>query len=55
MKGDMRVFPFLMGDVRVFGIEFLVGCSYLTECDDQMVSESQLPHKVVNLLFTITA
>ena len=26
---------------------------YLTQCIDQMVSESQLPHKIVNLLFTI--
>ena len=28
--------------------------SYLTECVDQMVFESQLPHIIVNTLFTIT-
>ena len=28
--------------------------SHLTECINQMVSESQLPHKIVNLLFTST-
>ena len=27
---------------------------YLTECIYQLVLESQLPHKIVNLLFTIT-
>jgi hypothetical protein len=26
---------------------------YLTECDYQLVLESQLPHKIVNLLFKI--
>ena len=28
--------------------------AYLTECIYQLVLESQLPHKLVNLLFTIT-
>ena len=28
--------------------------SYLTQCINQMVLESQLPHKIVNLLSTIT-
>ena len=28
--------------------------TYLTECILQLVLESQLPHKIVNLLFTIT-
>ena len=27
---------------------------YLTECMYQFVLESQLPHKMINLLFTIT-
>jgi len=27
---------------------------YLTECIDKLVLESQLTHKIVNLLFTIT-
>jgi hypothetical protein len=27
---------------------------HLTECVNRMVLESQLPHKIVNLLFTIT-
>ena len=27
---------------------------YLTECIYQLVLESQLPHKIVNMLFTIT-
>ena len=27
--------------------------TYLTDCMNQRVSESQLPHKLVNLLFTI--
>ena len=27
---------------------------YLTQCIYQLVLESQLPHKIVNLLFTIT-
>ena len=30
----------------------LVWASYLTACINSMVSESQLPHKIVNLLFT---
>ena len=29
--------------------------SHLTECIYQLVLESQLPHKIVNLLFTITS
>ena len=28
--------------------------SQLTECIDEMASASQLPHKIVNLLFAIT-
>ena len=28
--------------------------SYLTECVNQSVSESELPYKIVNFLFTIT-
>ena len=28
--------------------------SHLTQCISQMVSESQLPYKIVNLLVTIT-
>ena len=32
--------------------DFLVLHSHLTECMNQIVSESQLPHKIVNLLFT---
>ena len=29
--------------------------SYLTECIDEMVPGSQQPHKIVNLLFTVTS
>ena len=29
--------------------------SYLRQCIDKMVLESQPPHKIVNLLFTITS
>ena len=28
--------------------------AFLTECIDQLVLESQLPYKIVNLLFAIT-
>ena len=28
--------------------------NYLTQCIHQLVLESQLPHRIVNLLFTIT-
>ena len=38
-----------LAEVRVFSLH-----SHLTELTYEMVSESQLPHKVVNLLFTFT-
>ena len=33
---------------------FQVGLSHLTECINQTILENELPHKIVNLLFTVT-
>ena len=37
-----------------FQLDTLGARSHLTECINQMVLESQLPHNLVNLFFTIT-
>jgi hypothetical protein len=49
-----RVFP---PDGAVFDQDLLAPNAaplHLTNCINQMVLESQFPHKIVNLLFTIT-
>ena len=46
----LRVRPRIVLELGTLRTEFLI---YLTECINEMVLGSQLPHKIVDLLFTI--
>ena len=45
LRPEVRLCENLVWRERVF---------YLTQCINEMVLESQLPHKILNLLFTIS-